>query len=202
MPPTRKAAGAAKAAPAARRPAKKAAPPPAMAEAAVEPPAAKRLRPQAGPAGRSRSDAAQPKSWLELAECKQFQTEVAEITDGAALEMFLQRLQASDPRKHRLIQANPEAFAAMLPTLEINNAENDNDEHRMMTAAVMTVAMKAVAVMETATAAAMMEQQQHAGQQQHTGQHSKHACQRTHSSNGRQSTAPGRGLAAEVASFG
>jgi hypothetical protein len=33
--------------------------------------------------------------------------EVAEITDGAALEMFFQRLQASDPRKHRLIQANP-----------------------------------------------------------------------------------------------
>eukprot|EP00966_Prymnesium_polylepis_P321985 7378256-Prymnesium_polylepis.1 len=107
MPPKRKAAGAARAAPAARRSAKKAAPPPAAAEAAAQPPASKRQRSQARRGGRGRSDAAQPTSWLELADCEQFQTEVAEITDRAALRMFLQHLQETDPQKHRLIQANP-----------------------------------------------------------------------------------------------
>lgn len=128
MPPKRKAAGAARAAPAARRPAKKAAPPPAAAEATAQPPAAKRQRSQPRHGGRGRSDAAQPTSWLELAECEEFQTEVAEITDRAALSMFLQRLQETDPQKHLLIPANPMAFAAMLPTLrpeEMNDAEDD-----------------------------------------------------------------------------
>ena len=127
MPPKRKAAGAARAAPAARRPAKKAAPPPAAAETAAQPPAAKRQRSQARREGRGRSDAAQPTSWLELAECEQFQAEVAEITDRAALSIFLQRLRETDPQKHNLIQANHEAFVTMLPE-EMNDEEDNDDE--------------------------------------------------------------------------
>ena len=125
MLPKRKAASAAPAAPAVRRPTKKAAPPPAAAEAAAQPPPAKRQRSQAGRGGRGRLDGAQPTSWLELADCEQFQTEVAAITDSAALRVFLQHLQETDPQKHRLIQANPMAFTAMLPTLR---PEDDNDE--------------------------------------------------------------------------
>ena len=125
MPPKRKATSAASAAPAVRQPTKKAAPPPAAAEAAAQPPPAKRQRSQAGRGGRGRSDAAQPTSWLELDDCEQFQTEVAAITDSAALHVFLQHLRETDPQKHRLIEANPMAFAAMLPTLR---PEDDNDE--------------------------------------------------------------------------
>ena len=122
MPPKRKAASAA---PTVRRLAKKVAPPPAAVEATAQPPPAKRQRSQAGRGGRGRSDAAQPTSWLELADCEQFQTEVAEITDNEALRTFLQHLQETDPHKHRLSISNPEHFAAMLPTLR---PEDDNDE--------------------------------------------------------------------------
>ena len=127
----RKAANATKAAPATRRPAKKAAAPPVSAEGDVQPPAAKRQRLEAGHKGRSRSDAAKPTTWPELADSESFQSELVNIHSRTSLSVFLERTRESDVQKYNLINANLEAFSAMLPPSpaeESDVAESDDEE--------------------------------------------------------------------------
>merc|ERR1719198_1086586 len=55
-----------------------------------------------------------PTTWNELVQNRQFQREIAAITDQSALQGYLGQLAQSDPQKLALIQANPQPFAALL----------------------------------------------------------------------------------------
>ena len=60
------------------------------------------------------ADGPTPTTWDELVQNARFRAEIAAIRDQAALQAYLQGLQTADPAKLALIQANPQAFAAIL----------------------------------------------------------------------------------------
>ena len=71
--------------------------------------------PQAGDEGEDdMEDEPTPSTWPELAASASFRSELVAIGDQAGLQAYLQGLAASDPAKLQLIQANPQAFAALL----------------------------------------------------------------------------------------
>jgi len=63
-----------------------------------------------------------PTTWTQLAASPQFRMEIAAIRDQAQLQAYLQSLTTSDPAKLALIQANAQAFAALLNASHSNAA--------------------------------------------------------------------------------
>ena len=87
----------------------------------------KGCRQEPGHKGRSRSDAAKPTTWPELADSESFQGELVNIHSRTSLSVFLERTRESDVQKYNLINANLEAFSAMLPPSpaeEMDDAES------------------------------------------------------------------------------
>ena len=74
--------------------------------------------PDMGPAGgdaeMGEDDEPTPSTWAELVENPRFRAEIAAIRDQSQLQAYLSALQTADAAKLQLIQANPQAFAALL----------------------------------------------------------------------------------------
>merc|ERR1719152_26410 len=55
-----------------------------------------------------------PTTWAELVQNRQFQREIASITDQTALQAYLGLIAEQDPGKLQLIRDNPQAFTQLL----------------------------------------------------------------------------------------